>query len=213
MEKWFQLDSPILTFMNKTGELIVLDICWLIGCIPIVTIGTSTTALYYAIAKSIRHDTGYPVQEFWQSYKRNLKRGIMATLLLLALFAVLYINREIAANAEKAAGITGVLVYDGMFAVAAGIGVYLFPVLSRFSFRLKEGIKLSFVMAVRYLPITAFIVAGTVLLFMIWALFLPMPMILVLPAAWYYAASFHIEKALLRYMPKPEEGEISWYYN
>lgn len=213
MEKWFRLDSPIIMFMNKTGELILLDICWLIGCIPIVTIGTSTTALYYSIAKSIRHDTGYPVQEFWQSYKRNLKRGITATLLLLALFAVLYINREIAANAEKAAGITAVLVYDGMFVVAAGIGVYLFPVLSRFSFRLKEGIKLSFVMAVRYLPITALIVAGTVLLFMVWALFLPMPMILVLPAAWYYAASFHIEKVLLRYMPKPEDGEISWYYN
>lgn len=39
---------------------------------------------------------------------------------------------EIAANAKEAAGITGVILYDGIFMAMAGIGVYLFPVLSVF---------------------------------------------------------------------------------
>lgn len=213
MGRLFQMDSPILIFFNKAGELILLDICWLIGCIPIVTIGTSTTALYYAIVKSIRRDTGYPTGEFFRSYKRNLKRGVAATLMIAAFLAVLYIRREIAANTNEAAGIMGVAVYDGIFTVVAGIMVYLFPVLSRFSLPLKEGFKLSFVMAVRYLPVTVLIVAGTVLLFTVWAYILPLPLILILPAAWYFAISFYMERALLRYMPKPEEGEMSWYYN
>lgn len=213
MERLFRMDSPLMIFFNKAGELILLNICWLIGCIPIVTIGTSTTALYYAIAKSIRKDTGYPLREFFQAYKRNLKRGIAATLILMTCIAVLYINREIAANTREAVGITGVAVYDGIFMVVAGIAVYLFPVLSRFSFKLKEGFKLSFVMAVRYFPVTALIVIGTVLLFTFWTYFLPMPLILVLPAAWYFAVSFFMEKALLRYMPKPEEGNMDWYYS
>lgn len=212
MGKIFQMDSPVMTFFNKAGELILLDICWLIGCIPIVTIGTSTTALYYAVVKSVRKDTGYPVGEFLRAYKRNLKQGIAATLIIIAFTAVLYLNREIAANAESAAGITGVLIYDGIFAVLGGIAVYLFPVLSRFSFRLRDGFKLSFVMAVRYLPATVLVAAGTVLLFVVWAYCLPMPLILVLPAAWYYAVSFYMERVLLKYMPKPEEGEMSWYY-
>ncbi|MCM1182879.1 MAG: YesL family protein [Roseburia sp.] len=212
MGRIFQMDSPIMTFLNKAGELILLDICWLIGCIPIVTIGTSTTALYYAVVKSVRKDTGYPVGEFIRAYRRNLKRGIAATLILMAFLAVLYINREVAANAGKAVGITGILIYDGIFAVLVGISVYLFPVLSRFSFRLADGFKLSFVMAVRYLPATACVAVGTALLFAVWAYCLPIPLILVLPAAWYYAVSFYMEKILLRYMPKPEEGEMSWYY-
>lgn len=213
MGRFFHMDSPLMVFFNKAGELILLNICWLIGCIPIITIGTSTTALYYAIAKSVRKDTGYPVEEFFSAYKRNLKRGIAATLILMTLAFILYINREIAANTKEAVGITGVAVYDGIFLVAAGIMVYLFPVLSRFSFKLKEGFKLSFVMAVRYLPVTVLIVAATVLLFTFWAYFLPMPLILVLPAAWYFAVSFFMEKALLRYMPKPEEGDMNWYYS
>lgn len=213
MGKLFHMDSPVIVFFTKTGELILLNICWLIGCIPIVTIGTSTAALYYAIAKSIRKDTGYPVEEFFRAYKRNLKRGIAATLILMAFLILIYINREIAANTKEAVGITGVALYDGIFMVIAGISVYLFPVLSRFSFKLKEGFKLSFVMAVRYLPVTAGIVIGTVLLFTFWTYFLPMPLILVLPAAWYFAVSFFMEKALLRYMPKPEEGDMNWYYS
>ncbi len=213
MGKIFQLDSPLMTFFQKTGELIMLDICWLIGCIPIVTIGTSSTALYYAVAKSIRKDTGYPVKEFLRAYKSNLKRGIAATVIFLILGFLLYINRETAANMKRAAGIAGVIVYDGILAVMAGLLVYLFPVLSRFSFPLSEGFKLSFVMAVRFLPMTVVILAGTVLVFHFWAMYLPIPLILVLPAAWCYLISFFMEKALLKYMPKPEEGSNEWYFN
>ncbi len=213
MGKLFQLDSPLMTFFQKTGELILLDICWLLGCIPIVTIGTSCTALYYAVVKSIRKDTGYPMGEFFRSYKRNLKRGIAATVGILLLGFLLYINREVAANTTVAAGISGVVIYDGILAVAAGILLYLFPVLSRFSFKLTEGIKLAFVMAVRFLPMTAVVLAGTVLLFMLWAYYLPVPLILVLPAAWCYLISFFMEKVLLRFMPKPEEGSQEWYFN
>lgn len=213
MGKLFQLDSPLMTFFQKTGELILLDICWLIGCIPIVTIGTSCTALYYAVVKSIRKDTGYPMGEFFRSYKRNLKRGIAATVGILLLGFLLYINREVAANTTVAEGISGVVIYDGILAVAAGIMLYLFPVLSRFSFKLTEGIKLAFVMAVRFLPMTAVVLTGTVLLFMLWAYYLPVPLILVLPAAWCYLISFFMEKVLLRFMPKPEEGSQEWYFN
>lgn len=213
MERLFRLDSPLVIFFTKTGELILLDICWLIGCIPIVTIGTSSTALYYAVAKSIRRDAGYPVQEFFRSYKSNLKRGTAASVLFLLLGFVLYFNRETAANAITAAGIAGVVAYDGIAAVLAGILLYLFPVLSRFSFRLTEGFKLSFVMMIRYLPMTAVILAGTVIVFRFWAYYLPIPLILVLPAAWCYLLSFFMEKALLKFMPKPEEGSNEWYYN
>ena len=213
MGRLFQMDSPVMIFFQKTGELILLDICWLIGCIPIVTIGTSCTALYYAVAKSIRKDTGYPVAEFFRSYKSNLKRGIGAFVLILLISVLMYINRETAANADKAVGISGVIVYDGMIAVLAGILMYLFPVLSRFSFKLSDGFKLAFVMAVRYLPMTVLVIVGTFLIFKFWAFYLPMPLILILPAAWCYLISFFMEKALLRFMPKPEEGAQEWYFN
>ena len=66
-------------------------------------------------------------------------------------------------------------------------------------------------MAVRFLPIT--IVLTTVTVFVVWLqiVILPWPCIFVVPAAWCYAASFLIEKALGAYTPKPAEDEDAWY--
>lgn len=213
MERIFRPDSPVMHFFQKTGELIILSICWLTGCIPVVTIGTSTAALYYAVVKSVRKDTGYPAAEFWRAYKYNLKRGTEAFILAAAVMLLLYINRETLANGKSAAGIAGVVAYDLIFVLAAGVLVYLFPVLSRFSFKLTEGLKLSFVMAVRFLPMTVLMGAGTIVLFILWLRFLPIPFIAVIPAVWCFVISFFMEKALLRFMPKPEEGDMSWYFN
>ena len=50
----FSLDGPLMQLLNKLADLLTLSILWLLGCLPIVTIGASTTALYYAVMKMIR---------------------------------------------------------------------------------------------------------------------------------------------------------------
>lgn len=55
------------TFMEVMGEvwnLIAVSVLWIVCSIPLITIGTSTSALYYAVVKSIRKGFGYPVREF-----------------------------------------------------------------------------------------------------------------------------------------------------
>ena len=42
----FNYDNPVWRFIGKLGDLIILNVLWLITSIPIVTIGASTTALY-----------------------------------------------------------------------------------------------------------------------------------------------------------------------
>ena len=42
---FFNLDSPVMRFLTKVADLIILNILFLICCIPIVTIGAASTAL------------------------------------------------------------------------------------------------------------------------------------------------------------------------
>ena len=37
---FFNLDSPVMRFLTKVADLIILNILFLICCIPIVTIGS-----------------------------------------------------------------------------------------------------------------------------------------------------------------------------
>ena len=85
MNQLFSTDGVIYRFLTVTGNIIIATVLWLIGCIPVVTIGTSTAALYYTIVKSVRKEVGYVHAEFWRGYKLNLKKGVAATAALLAL--------------------------------------------------------------------------------------------------------------------------------
>ena len=92
MNNIFGQESKFFKVMNTLGSIIGVSIMWLICCIPIVTIGASTIALYYTTAKAIRHETGYLTGEFKKSFKNNLKDGVIITVIYLFLVAVLYVD-------------------------------------------------------------------------------------------------------------------------
>lgn len=210
----FRAEGPLMSFLTKTGQIILLNIVWVLCCLPIVTIGPATTSFYYAMMKNIRRNRSYPLTEFWASFKRTLGSGILLTIGFGAfLFALWYLNGLAPAwETDQGKLVTGI--YVGLAIVAAMILVYLFPVLSRFSMRLSNIVKLAFVMSVRFIYFTIPILVGTAALAWLWFYYLPLPLIVVWPGLWCFACTFLIEKALRRYMPKePEDdGEDHWYY-
>lgn len=209
MKDLFSSEGRLVQFLQKTGELILVNIAFILCCVPIVTIGSSLTSFYYAVMKSIRRERGNPLGEFFSSMKRTLKKGCLLTLELLAWVVVLYLGitgTEAAGNKHLEA------VYIGLAAVSACVAVYLFPVLSRFEMKLSGIWKLSLVMAIRFLPVTIVVIAGTALVGWLLFFYLPIPCMLVVPGCWCLAVTFLMEKALLAYMPKAEDGDDAWYY-
>lgn len=65
----------------KLTDLVGLTFLWVIGCIPIVTIFTSTAAMYHTVVTCVRGGKAGITAEFKAAYLRNLKQGILLTLL------------------------------------------------------------------------------------------------------------------------------------
>lgn len=198
-----------MSFLNKTGEIILVNIVFLLCCIPVVTIGSALTSFYYATIKSIRRERGGPVKEFFHSMKRTLGKGILLTVGILLWFALLCCGRWMA-HAEDTVTFTEVL-YDVAIVVSGCILIYLFPVFSRFEMRVTKMIQLSFVMSIRFFPVTVIVAAGSVLIGWLLIFKLPIACILVVPGIWCYLVTFLMEKALLHYMPEAKPGEEQWY--
>ena len=205
-------EGELIYVMTKMGQIIILNLLWLVSCIPIFTIGTATTSLYYAMMKNIRRNRSYPTTEYLASFKRTFLNGSILTAALAVWLFALYHLRLIALDQGTETGMFLSRIYITLMVVTAGIAVYLFPVLSRFTMKLSAMVKLAFVMAVRYIWFTVLIVAGTAGL--AWLMFykLPMPTVLFLPGLWCYVCTFMIERALRKYMPKPDGNEDAWYY-
>ena len=219
--KLFSWDGRFMEVLNGFGELVMLSVVFLICCVPVVTIGPAVTSLYYAVIKSVRRGRGTPLSEFFASMKRTLGKGIIITLEIMAVGAALYMGyrQAVAMNEAAAAGITThdgkvfATVYVILGVLLMAVSVYIFPILSRFTMGTVNMWKLAFVMGIRYLPVTAAVIAGTALLIWLQVYVFPIPCAAFIPGCWCFIVTFMMEKVLLHYMPKPSEGNDAWYYN
>lgn len=71
--------------MNKLASCILLSLLWLAASVPIITVGASSTALYYAVHKVLRGEEGYAWQEFWRGFRMNWKQATVVWLIVLGI--------------------------------------------------------------------------------------------------------------------------------
>ncbi len=222
MSGFFSSDNKFFILMSKIFDVMVLSLMWLIFCIPIITIGPASTAMYYTMVKVIRRERSYLFKEFFRSFKLNFKQSAIITLVYAVLLAVMYVDFAYAKELSETGSKYGPMLIGAflVFAVFAIFTVvYIFPLLSRFTVTIKNLFKWSFFIAVRHigwtLLFTALFVGNAVLLY--YSFFYMPPLIIFLPGIYTLLVSFPMEHIFKRYMPvdevPAEESGIDQWYN
>lgn len=83
MARLFDFNNPVWRFMGKVADMFFLTILWFICSIPVVTIGASTTALYYVALKMAKNHEGYLWKAFFKSFKENFRCSTLIWIILL----------------------------------------------------------------------------------------------------------------------------------
>lgn len=209
-------EGRLMTLINTVGNSLLLGILFLLCSIPVVTFGTSLSAFYYAMIKTVRRERGYPVREFFSAFKRNVLKGIIFTVLLAAIGYLLLLNRTIYITKDDPDGSAHaalwVTVYDILLIVWAAFTVWIFPVISRFKLAFKKTVSLTFTIAGRYCYFTVLLIAGWALTVYL-CLKLSVGFTLIVPPLACYGSTYIIERAFKRFIPKPSEREDGWYYD
>lgn len=78
----FDMDKPLGKMLADVCDLIMLFIFWVIGCLPVITIVTSTTALIVVCGKKVRHEETSLLQDFLKNYRQNFKSSLPLVLIL-----------------------------------------------------------------------------------------------------------------------------------
>ena len=82
-------DSRIMSFLAKLGDMFILNVLYLVCCIPVITIGAATTALYYNTLKMAENRESYVWREFLRTFKENFKQATIIWMIILVIGAVL----------------------------------------------------------------------------------------------------------------------------
>ena len=82
MNDFFDLDAPLFRFLTRVADMVILSLLWLIGSLPLFTLGISSTALYYAVNKSLIENRGTVSEEFFRAYRRSFRQATLSFLAL-----------------------------------------------------------------------------------------------------------------------------------
>lgn len=163
MSKLFRMDSPLMRFLTKIADLMVLNILFCVTSIPLITIGASWTALYSVTLKMVRDEEGSVSRSYFRSFRQNFRQATLLWLGVLVVLALLVLDIR-ALNGMAGGTAPGLLRVGVEILALLGIMVlqYLFPSLARFEASLADTLKNACMMALAHLPKTALMTAAVV---------------------------------------------------
>ena len=181
----FNNNSPIVRFLEKLANVMILNWLMLICCVPIVTIGPAITAAYWVALKMVRDEEGGIVHDFFHSFRVNLKQGIVVGLIILGISIFFFFDFYYIYQLSQAGNLFDRFVFIVLiFFAAVFIMVvnYVWAILAKFNNTTKQLFKTSFAVAVRH--ILASFVMGVISA-------APMLMLLWSPASFTIAVAFY----------------------
>lgn len=154
-------EGKVMQFLTKVAYCAYLNILWFICCLPVVTAGASTTALFYVTLKMAKDEEGNVTRSFFRAFKQNFKKATIIWLFLLAGGLVLSLDGYIFYHMhfENALWTIGTAIFFVVLVAYAIILMYIFPLLSRFENTVKAMFLNSIMLGMRFLLCTVLMAA------------------------------------------------------
>ena len=206
----FSYNSKFYQTVSQILDCIALSFLWIVSSLPIITIGASTTALYYAVDKVIRREEGGIWKEYWKAFRRDFKRATGLWLIMLLVIGILAANFYVAFSPGAVGEQVRVALQIGAVFLTVLMAIWLqcwFPYLARFDDPIKKILKntLAIMMvetkvAFRLLLLFLLVAAIDVVL----SLYVPV-LVLLIPVAYIIALNRILERLFARYIAQQEE--------
>lgn len=148
-------DNPLMQALTRIADLMLLSLCFIVCCLPVVTIGPSASALFRAVFELTQERGGGVLRRFFLAFRNDFKQTITAWLAALTGFAALFCYRLLARlYLEGAAAVAVTAIAAGLAVLLTALLAYLFPLLGRYEGSLRQHIKNSAILMVIKLPRT-----------------------------------------------------------
>lgn len=219
MSGFFNMDGPFYRFGSLLWDIMALSLLWIVFSLPIVTIGASTSALYYISTRRISKKEGYLFKDFWTSFKSNFKQATKVWLLIMLIGAVVLINIYVILFEPDLLNMPPLMLLIMLplqlllLLELVFFMLYVFPIIARFEIKGKMLLKTTLLMEHKHLPTTVLLTVMFILI-LIGIFWLLNGIIFILASGLYaYAASYFLMKIFKKYRPEmdkdPDELEAA----
>ena len=147
-------ENPILEAIRKVSNIVILNVVFLLGCIPVITVGASISALYTVCFQIAKQEDPYIWKGFWKAFRENFRQSTCIWLICLPVIAMLaldFLFLQLQTSAFAA------YLQIGVWAVAVvclAVFHFVFPVAAHFICTVSQCFKNALLMCLAHLPYT-----------------------------------------------------------
>lgn len=208
MNKFFDMDSPFIQFLNRVADLMILNFLVMICSLPVITAGAAYTAMHYVLLKIVRKEEGYLLRGFFKSFKQNFKQATLIWLGVLLVIALYVVDFLIFRYSELEFSKLFMSLLLAVAIVFIFLLIYIFPLLAHFDNSIKNIVKNALSLAFIKLPKTLLMAVIYILPFVLayyfeWGILFAFVFGISLPA---YAAAMIYSKIFKTF--EPEQPEV-----
>lgn len=158
MHNLFNPENPGMRFLSRIFDLIVLNLFFLLTCLPIVTIGAALSSLYHITILMVRGEDGYIVKGYFKAFRQNFIKATLLWIPLMLLFFFFGVDLYIVLFVIDASyNLLQIPIWIIVFFLVS-VMIYAFPLLSNYECKMKQLIKNSILISLANIPSTIFFV-------------------------------------------------------
>ena len=124
--------DKFFNIMNIFGDMVFLNIVFVLTCIPLITIGASFTALYAITLKMVRKEEGNVLLGFLDAFKKNFISATKAWIVVLLYLWLMYIEYVFLLRCEGMAYNVLIMVMGIELLLLSFALPLLFPIIARY---------------------------------------------------------------------------------
>ncbi len=160
MKSFLNFDSPFFQFLCRVADLIIVNVLFLVCCVPVVTAGASLAAMTRVCQDIVLDASSGVVKSFFRAFRSNFKQATAAWLVMLV-FVVSLVCDRLLIDAFLAGGLASALrALAAVLAVGClALACWLFPLLVRYDNTLRQHTVNALILAVTKLPRTLLMTA------------------------------------------------------
>lgn len=152
LNRMFNMENDFWMFANKVADMVILELVWLVCCIPVVTAGAAGTAFWHVFVRMAKDQEGRVLSNYFHVFKSRFWTGtgiglIKLTVGLFFLADIWVCLRMGTAQAMFLAGVLGMLLLFWLLC-----SMWFYPLAGTFPFSLKKVLGNSVYLTMRHLP-------------------------------------------------------------
>ena len=161
------LDTRIYRWLEVVTDFFLLNLMWLVACLPVVTIFPSTAAMFGVVRDWVRNKEGGLARAFVSRFRENFAQSLLVGVLWALFGAALLLDFSVAGRLPPGAEVVAKSLLILATLLFASASVYLFPMMVHYEMGWRTLIKNALLLSIGRLPTTAacvlFVAAMTVL--------------------------------------------------